>query len=138
MTKTQQQFSFVHFVVDDPVSRLPNTTQNSLGHQKYDIAHKQGQRERERQQRGIDLGNSLKDIDNKTVQRSRGLHPLFTYAIITRGLYIFYPSFHCGLYCREAYNAEWLIFHDSFFFHQTFDSFHLCLFDFPFIYQFQF
>ena len=45
------------------ISRLPNTTQNSLGHQKYDIAHKQGQRER--QQRGIDLGNLLKGIDNK-------------------------------------------------------------------------
>ena len=28
--------------------------------------------------------------------------------------YIFYPIFDCGLYCRAAYNAEQLIFHDSF------------------------
>ena len=33
----------------------------------------------------------------------------------TRGLYLFYPIFHCGLYCRVAYNAEWLSFHESFF-----------------------
>ena len=38
-----------------------------------------------------------------------------TRAIISRGLYNFYPIFHCGLYCRAVYNAEWLIFHDSFF-----------------------
>ena len=25
-----------------------------------------------------------------------------THAIITRGLYIFYPIFHCGLYCRAV------------------------------------
>ena len=25
-----------------------------------------------------------------------------TRAIITRGLYIFYPIFHCGLYCRAV------------------------------------
>ena len=25
-----------------------------------------------------------------------------TRAIITRGLYFFYPIFHCGLYCREV------------------------------------
>ena len=36
-------------------------------------------------------------------------------AIISRGLYIFYPIFHCGLYCRAVYNAERSIFHDSFF-----------------------
>jgi hypothetical protein len=39
---------------------------------------------------------------------------IFKSAIITRGLYIFYPIFHCGLYCRAVYNAERLIFHDSF------------------------
>ena len=38
-----------------------------------------------------------------------------THAIKTRGLYIFNPSFHCGLYCRAVYNAERSIFHDSFF-----------------------
>ena len=38
-----------------------------------------------------------------------------TCAIITRGLYIFYSIFQCGLYCRAVYNAERLIFHDSFF-----------------------
>ena len=32
-------------------------------------------------------------------------------AIITRGLYIFYPIFHCSLYCRAVYNAEQLMFH---------------------------
>ena len=37
-----------------------------------------------------------------------------TRAIITHSLYIFYPIFHCGLYCRAVYNAEQLIFHDSF------------------------
>ena len=36
-------------------------------------------------------------------------------AIITHGLYMFYPIFHCGLYCRAVYDAERLIFHDSFF-----------------------
>ena len=39
-----------------------------------------------------------------------------TRVIITCGLYIFYP---CGLYCRAVYNADQLLFHDSFF-HQTF------------------
>ena len=34
--------------------------------------------------------------------------------IISHGLHIFYPIFHCGLYCRAVYNAERLIFHDSF------------------------
>ena len=38
-----------------------------------------------------------------------------TRAIITRGLYILYPIFHCGLYYRAAYNAERLSFHDFFF-----------------------
>ena len=37
-----------------------------------------------------------------------------TGAIITRSLYIFYPIFNCGLYCRAAHNAERLIFHDYF------------------------
>ena len=37
-----------------------------------------------------------------------------TRAIITRGLYFFYPIFHCGLYCRAVYTAERLVFHDSF------------------------
>ena len=35
--------------------------------------------------------------------------------IIARNLYIFHPTFHCGLYCRAVYDAEWLVFHDSFF-----------------------
>ena len=30
-------------------------------------------------------------------------------------LYIYYPIFHCSLYCRAVYDAERLIFHDSFF-----------------------
>ena len=39
-----------------------------------------------------------------------------TRAIITRGLYSFYPIFHCGLYLRAVYTAErlvitWLFFH---------------------------
>ena len=38
-----------------------------------------------------------------------------TRAIITRGLCIFYPIFHCGLYCRVVYNAKRLIFHDFIF-----------------------
>ena len=29
-----------------------------------------------------------------------------TRAIITRGLYLFYPIFHCGLYFRAGYIAE--------------------------------
>jgi hypothetical protein len=33
-----------------------------------------------------------------------------TRAIITRGLYFFYPVFHCGLYLRAVYTAERLIF----------------------------
>ena len=37
-----------------------------------------------------------------------------TCVIISRGLYIFYPIFHCGLYCRAVDNAERLIFQESF------------------------
>ena len=37
-----------------------------------------------------------------------------TCTIINCGLYIIYHIFPCGLYCREVYNAEWLIFYDSF------------------------
>ena len=33
-----------------------------------------------------------------------------TRAIITRGLYLFYPIFHCGLYCRAVYIVERLVF----------------------------
>ena len=33
-----------------------------------------------------------------------------TRAIITRGLYLFYPIFHCGLYLRAVYTAERLVF----------------------------
>ena len=43
---------------------------------------------------------------------------LFMYrmrAIITRGLYILYHIFLCGLYCRAVYDAEQLIFHNYFF-----------------------
>ena len=43
-----------------------------------------------------------------------------TRAIISRGLYIFYPIFHRSLYCRGVYNAERLIIHDSFLFILTF------------------
>ena len=32
-----------------------------------------------------------------------------TRAIITRGLYLFYPIFHCGLYLRAVYTAERLV-----------------------------
>ena len=39
-----------------------------------------------------------------------------TRAIITRGLYLFYPIFHCGLYLREVYIAERLVI-TWFFFH---------------------
>ena len=38
-----------------------------------------------------------------------------TRAIITRGLYFFYPIFHCGLYSRAVYAAERLVLPDSFF-----------------------
>ena len=38
-----------------------------------------------------------------------------TRAIISRGLYFFYPIFHCGLYFRAAYTAERLIFLFHFF-----------------------
>ena len=39
-----------------------------------------------------------------------------TRPIITRGLYLFYPIFHCGLYLRAVYTAErlvitWIFFH---------------------------
>ena len=37
-----------------------------------------------------------------------------TRAIISHGLYIFYPIFQFGLYCRAVYNSERLIFCDSF------------------------
>ena len=37
-------------------------------------------------------------------------------AIITRGLYIFYPIFHYDLYCRAAYNAERLIMQSGYYF----------------------
>ena len=33
-----------------------------------------------------------------------------TRAIITRGLYLFYPIFHCGLYLRAVCTAERLVF----------------------------
>ena len=36
-----------------------------------------------------------------------------TRAILSRGLYIFYPIFHYGFYCRAVYDAEPLIFHVS-------------------------
>ena len=39
-----------------------------------------------------------------------------TRAIITRGLYLFYPIFHCGLYSRAVYTAERLVI-TWFFFH---------------------
>ena len=42
-----------------------------------------------------------------------GLIRYRTLTIITHGLHIFYPIFHCGLYCRAVYNAERLIFHDT-------------------------
>ena len=32
-----------------------------------------------------------------------------TRAIITRGLYLFYSIFHCGLYSRAVYTAERLV-----------------------------
>ena len=35
-------------------------------------------------------------------------------AIITRGLYIFYPILYYGLYFRAVYYAKRLIFNDSF------------------------
>ena len=41
-----------------------------------------------------------------------------TRAIITRGLYLFYLIFHCGLYCRAVYIAERLVF-SWIFFHAT-------------------
>ena len=57
----------------------------------------------------------------KTLEWAGGLEmryrPFFEYrtrTIITCGLYILYPIFHCGLYCRAVYNAEQLIFHDFF------------------------
>ena len=34
-----------------------------------------------------------------------------TRAIITRGLYLFYPIFHCGLYLRAVYTAARSVFH---------------------------
>ena len=34
------------------------------------------------------------------------------HAIISRGLYTFYPIFHCGVYCGAVYIAERLIFPD--------------------------
>ena len=42
---------------------------------------------------------------------------IFTYrtrAIITRGLYLFYLIFHCGLYSREVYIAERLVLQGNF------------------------
>ena len=39
-----------------------------------------------------------------------------TCTIISQGLYFFTPFFTvANTYCRAAYTAEWLIFHDSFF-----------------------
>ena len=38
----------------------------------------------------------------KYVFLSKSLLIYRTCAIITRGLYIFYPIFHCGLYCRAV------------------------------------
>ena len=37
-----------------------------------------------------------------------------TRAIITRGLYLFYLIFHCGLYSREVYIAERLVLQGNF------------------------
>ena len=39
-----------------------------------------------------------------------------TRAIITRGLYLFYLIFHCGLYSREVYIAERFVLQGNFFF----------------------
>ena len=33
-----------------------------------------------------------------------------TRANITGDLYIFFPVFHCGLYCSEVYNEDFIIF----------------------------
>jgi hypothetical protein len=38
-----------------------------------------------------------------------------TRAIITRGLYLFYPIFHCGLYLRAVCTAERLVITGIFF-----------------------
>ena len=41
-------------------------------------------------------------------------HVYRTRAIITRGLYLFYLIFHCGLYSREVYIAERLVLQGNF------------------------
>ena len=50
-----------------------------------------------------------------------------THAIITHRLYIFL----CGLYCKVVCNAEWLVFHDSFFFQLKTDSKRIFLYKWP-------
>merc|ERR1719189_2851947 len=63
-----------------------------------------------------------KDSNLKWEIRKRGQSKILAYctrAIITRGLYVFYPIFQRGLYCRAVYDEEQLIFHDSFFFMQV-------------------
>ena len=50
-----------------------------------------------------------------------------TRAIITRGLYLFYPIFHCGLYFRAGYIAERFELHRNFFEPQNRDSFKIHL-----------
>ena len=49
--------------------------------------------------------NSKKRCVFKQILYMSHYNPWFVY---------FYPIFHCGLYCRAVYNAERLIFHDSF------------------------
>ena len=42
------------------------------------------------------------DVNIREVNGKNCLFHYRTRAIITRGLYIFYPNFHCGLYCRAV------------------------------------
>ena len=50
-----------------------------------------------------------------------------TRAIITRGLYLFYPIFHCGLYLRAGYIAERFELQRNFFESQNRDSLKILL-----------
>ena len=68
----------------------------------------------------ISLRNELDDDDYHCFFALLPLKQIMIYkiyhirSIISRDLYIFYPIFHRGLYCRAVYNAERLTFHDLF------------------------
>ena len=59
---------------------------------------------------GLSTGPSINYVELLLVSFSFYGMYYRTGAIIIRGLYFFYPIFHCGLYCRAVYIAARLVY----------------------------